>query len=130
MSAASTSEKRFRGLPEELRIAQEAIDLPEVQEMLRKLADHNLGIYMPHMHNERTGAFEPLPSGIRQVEDGLRVSFKPDGECIDSPERSYLPVGWYWNAGTSSYCSQVCGMSCVVTAGIHNTTHPQSHTQS
>ena len=31
-------------LPEELRKAQEAIHLPEVQEMLKQLAAYNLGI--------------------------------------------------------------------------------------
>src|SRR5579871_4345039 len=127
MSTVSESEKRFRNLPEELKLAQESINLPEVQEMLRKLADYNLGIYMPHMHNEGTGAFQPLTSGITQVEDGLKVSFKPEGECVDSAERSYLPVGWYWKAGTAALCSQRCASRCVMMGTEHTSGHDTSH---
>lgn len=49
--------------------------------MLKKLSQHNLGIYMPHMHDEESGDFKLLPPGITQVEDGLVVSFLPNNEC-------------------------------------------------
>jgi hypothetical protein len=71
-------------LPEELAIAQHAIQLPEVQEMMRKLSAYHLGVYMPHMHDEKTGVFQLLPEGVTQVEDNLRVSF----QSVDPPERS------------------------------------------
>ena len=48
-------------LPESMRRAQEAINLPEVQDMVRALSEYGLGVFMPHMHNDDTGGFEPLP---------------------------------------------------------------------
>ena len=66
--------------------------------MLRRLSEHKLGIYMPHMPDERTGEFEPLPDEIMQVESGLEVSFKPTKEVANQTDR-FLPVGWFWRAG-------------------------------
>lgn len=82
-------------LPEELAIARRAIELPEVQEMMRKLAAYNLGIYMPHMHDVKTGAFKVLPAGVTQVEDNLKISF----QSVDPQGRSYVPVAWLWRDG-------------------------------
>lgn len=114
MSAANVSRSRVGGLPEQLQVAQNAINLPEVQEMLKKLSQHNLGIYMPHMHDEKTGEFQPLPAGLTQVEDGLVVSFRPNNEVQNQGENSYLSVGWFLHPGlsfddaVSSSCRQVC----------------------
>ena len=93
-------------LPEQLAIAQNAIHLPEVQEMMRKLSAYNLGVYMPHMHDEQTGAFQLLPEKMTQVEDNLRVSFQSE----DPPEKSYVPVAWFWRDGITpgSKCAAVC----------------------
>ncbi len=33
--------------PHDLRQAQEAIELPEVQDMIRRLSEYNLGVFMP-----------------------------------------------------------------------------------
>lgn len=49
MSQANVSLGNVNGLGDDLRIAQESINLPEVQEMLRKLAKFNLGICLPHI---------------------------------------------------------------------------------
>lgn len=128
MTVANTSLKRLRGLPTELQIAQEAINLPEVQEMLQKLSQYNLGIYMPHMHDEETGAFQPLPLGITQVEDGLKVTFRPEQECLDQPDLSYMPVGWFWHPGTvTAMCRQVCTARCVYMGQLHSSTHDTKH---
>lgn len=111
MSVADVSRNRLGQLPKELQVAQNAIDLPEVKEMLKKLSKHNLGIYMPHMHDEETGAFKPLPPGITQVEDGLMVSFLPNNECADT---SYISVGWFLHPemsdedGDAKKCRRVC----------------------
>jgi hypothetical protein len=111
MSAANVSRNRVGILPDELQAAQNAINLPEVKEMLKKLSQHNLGIYMPHMHDEETGAFQPLPPGITQVEDGLVVSFLPNNECEDN---SFISVGWFLHPGMSDEdsdaqkCRKVC----------------------
>ena len=69
MTIANVSQGSACGLPKALRTAQEAIDFPEVQEMLRRLSEYKLGI-LPHMHDEQTGEFQPLPDEIMQVEFG------------------------------------------------------------
>ena len=101
MTIANVSQGSTRGLPQALRTAQEAIHLPEVQEMLRRLSEYKLGIFMPHMHDEQTGEFHSLPDEVMQVESGLEVSFKPTGEIASQIDR-FLPVGWFWRAGAST----------------------------
>ncbi len=49
MAIANVSQRRDSGFAQALRTAQEAIHLPEVQEMLRRLAEYKLGIFMPHI---------------------------------------------------------------------------------
>jgi hypothetical protein len=96
----------FPELPEQLATAQYAIQLPEVQEMMRKLSAYNLGVYMPHMHDEKTGAFQLLPDGVTQVEENLRVSF----QSKELPGRFYLPVAWLWRDGPApgTVCTALC----------------------
>ncbi len=98
MTTATVSRGNPLGLPPALKTAQEAIDFPEVQEMLRKLSMHGLGIFMPHMHDERTGEFQPLPAELTQVESGLAVSFQPTDEVAMRTDQ-FVPVGWVWRAG-------------------------------
>ena len=62
--------------------------------MLRRLSEHKLGIFMPHMLDEETGEFQPLPDDVMQVESGLIVSFQPTDEIANRTER-FLPVGWF-----------------------------------
>ena len=95
MTVANVSQANARGLPQALRSAQDAIHLPEVQEMLRKLSEYRLGIFMPHMHDEQTGEFQPLPDDVTQVESGLEVSFQATQEIANQTDR-FLPVGWFW----------------------------------
>ena len=101
MSTATVSRNTAQGLPSALRTAQAAVLLPEVQEMLRRLSGHGLGIYMPHMHDERTGDFLCLPDDVTQVEAGLEVSFQPAAEVANQTDR-FLPVAWLWRAGAVS----------------------------
>ena len=108
MTIANVSRGSAFGLPPGLRTAQEAIRLPEVQEMLRRLSEYNLGIFMPHMHDEQIGDFLPLPDDVMQVESGLAVSFKPTEEIANQADR-FLPVGWFWRAGASAPLA-VCEM--------------------
>ena len=96
------------GLPPALRTAQAAIQLPEVQEMLRRLSAHGLGICMPHMHDEKTGEFQPLADQLVQVEAGLAVSFQATAEIATHAGR-FLPVAWVWRDGLSMP-SAVCEM--------------------
>ena len=108
MTIANVSQGNASGLPHALRTAQQSIHLPEVQEMLRRLSEYKLGIFMPHRHNEQTGEFQPLPNEVVQVESGLEVSFQPMQEIANQTDR-YLPVGWLWRAGASTPVA-VCEM--------------------
>ena len=108
MMTANVSQVSARGLPQALRTAQAAIHLPEVQEMLRRLSEYKLGIFMPHMHDEQTGEFRLLPDEVTQVESGLEVAFQPT-EVIANQSEHFLPVGWLWRAGASAP-SAVCEM--------------------
>ena len=108
MTIANVSQGSACRLPQALKTAQEAIHLPEVQEMLRRLSEYKLGIFMPHMHNEQTGEFQPLPDEVMQVESGLEVSFQPTEEIASQTDR-FLPVGWFWRAGASTPLA-VCEM--------------------
>ena len=108
MTIANVAQGNTAGLPQALRAAQEAIHLPEVQQMLRRLSEYKLGIFMPHMHDEQTGEFQPLPDEVMQVESGLKVSFQPTKEIANQTDR-YLPVGWFWRAGAATLAA-VCEM--------------------
>ena len=108
MTVANVSQGIARNLPLALRTAQEAIHLPEVQEMLRRLSEFKLGIFMPHMHDEQTGDFQPLPDHVMQVESDLAVSFHATEEIAKQADR-FLPVGWFWRAGASAPLA-VCEM--------------------
>ena len=115
MTIANVSQGSDRGLPKALRTAQEAIHLPEIQDMLRRLSEYKLGIFMPHMHDEHTGQFRQLPDELMQVESGLEVSFQPIEEIANQTDR-FLPVGWVWRAGASAPLS-VCEMVAEEGAG-------------
>jgi len=108
MTIATVSQRSATGLPEAMRTAQAAIHLPEVQAMLRRLAEFKLGIFMPHMHDEQTGKFQPLPDEVVQVESGLEVSFQPTDAIANQTDR-FLPVAWAWRSGASTP-SAVCEM--------------------
>ena len=124
MTIANVSQdSSTRGLPRALRTAQEAIHLPEVQEMLRRLSVHELGIFMPHMHDEQTGEFRPLPVEVMQVESALQVSFQATQELANQTDR-FLPVGWFWRAGAATPLA-VCEM--VLQEGPGGTARYEQH---
>lgn len=108
MTIVNASPGNARCLPQALKIAQEAIHLPEVQATLRRLSEYNLGIFMSHMHDEQTGEFQLLPDEVVQVESGLEVFFQPTEEIANQTDR-FLPVGWFWRAGASTPTA-VCEM--------------------
>ena len=86
---AIVSQKSTLDLPPAFRSAQEAIHLPEVQEVLRRLSEFKLGIFMPHRHDEHTGQFRALPEEVTPVEAGLEVSFQ-SSQYIASPPAYFL----------------------------------------
>ena len=98
MTTLSLSRTNSANLPQALRTAQAAMHVPEVQEMLRRLSEYQLGIFMPHTHDAESGDFQPLPDDVVQVESGLQVSFRSSQEIANQTGR-FLPVGWIWRAG-------------------------------
>jgi hypothetical protein len=70
----------------------EIVARPEIQDVMRRLAEHGLGVCLPHAHDDDD--LLPLPPGLVQYEEELRVSFVPE----DSPEATTaLPVSWMWD---------------------------------
>ena len=101
MTLANVSQGSARGFPQALRTAQEAIHLPEVQEMLRRLSEYKLGIFMPHMHDPQTVESPPRPDQVTQLESVLQVSFQLT-EAIANQTDRFRPVGWIWRAAGST----------------------------
>jgi hypothetical protein len=112
-------------LPQEIKMGLEAISLPEVQEIMKRLAKYNLGICLPHMHNEQTGAFENLPADMVQVESGLEVNFQESStlEGLDG-----LPVAWRWQQN-GSITSAVCVGYCESWKHNGQTFHNKKHSR-
>lgn len=110
MQIVNASTLRSANFPEALMSAQLAMNLPEVQEMLIRLSDYNLGIFMPHEHDEQTGTFQELPTNVVQVESGLEVSFQTTEQLASQADR-FLPVAWRWHAGARTVAA-VCEMVC------------------
>ena len=109
MTIANVSRSSTRGLPPALKTAQAAMQLPDVQDMLRRLSEYQLGIFMPHQHDDRTGEFERLPDEVMQVESGRTVSFERLDEIARRTE-SFLAVGWRWCAGAPTVAA-ACEMA-------------------
>jgi hypothetical protein len=101
MTVANVSQANNYDLPQTLKTAQDAMHLPEVQEILKRLSKFKLGIFMPHMHDEKTGGFQQLADDVMQVESGLQVSFKLTEEIANQNDR-FLPVAWFWRGGATS----------------------------
>ena len=123
MTATNVSQASTLGMPPALRRAQAAMHLPEVQAMLQRLSEFDLGIFMPHQHDERTGDFQPLPDDVMQVESGCRVSFQQTDEIAHQADR-FLPVAWRWRDGASTPAS-ACEM--VVEEGPDRTKRQVKH---
>ncbi len=76
--------------------AEEAVlQNPEVQGMIKRLANFGLGVCWPHMHVN--GKMVPLKSGIVSYENEKQeVAFLPSD---DERVTSSAPVGWRWDSG-------------------------------
>jgi len=78
----------------QIMAAVESVNLPEVKNLIKELAKFGLGVTVPHMHQEDSPfTFDPLPSGMVQIENEQVVSFVPSTEATDHA----LPVSWRWN---------------------------------
>jgi hypothetical protein len=110
---------------EKLALAQRSINLPDVQEMLKRLSAYNLGIYMPHIHDEE-GSFHALPVGVVQVEDDLTVSFRTEEEIAQAPPM--VPVAWTWEENNFKV-GAMCRSFCWVVNEGWNPVHRRLHNQ-
>ena len=82
-----------------------AVELPDVQEMMRRLAKYGLGIAVPHMHGD-DGQFLPLPVNRVALEDDLQVSFR---NAEDAELQDFIPVMWRSEPGeVAARCVQRC----------------------
>jgi len=93
--------------------AHSAIANSEVQELIKKLSVHGLGVFMPHMHDPETGDYAPLPKGMVSVEKDLQVSFHPSSSQEVAKSRA---VGWVWDQGVQAVI--VCTV-CYEVSGQH-----------
>jgi hypothetical protein len=91
----------------EVRRAIDAVNLPEVQAIIKELAVYGLGVYAPHMHT-REQAFAVLPDDMIQVEREQIVTWeRRDHDVADQG----IPVAWRWEgegATASAECIQTC----------------------
>lgn len=79
-----------RGIAEKARLA---LRIPEVEQLLRQLAEYGLGVCVPHMHDPITNEMVPLPPNMVQMEANLKVSFVERDKMDDRQ----VPVAWLWD---------------------------------
>ena len=90
-----------------------------MQDLIRQLSAYNLGVCMPHTHDEATGQFQVLPKGVSQIEDGLKVSFTST-EAVETDQERFVPVGWFWEANDSGGGLSTV-QACVKQGTMHTT---------
>ncbi|MCA9015758.1 MAG: hypothetical protein KDA77_10545 [Planctomycetaceae bacterium] len=73
--------------------AANVVTKPRVQDLIRELSTYGLGVCVPHMHDEQTGEFLPLPEDKVQSESQLKVTFIQRNSLTDND----IPVAWKWN---------------------------------
>lgn len=97
-----------RTLPTSLLAAQAAVETQEVQEIIKRLADFNLAVFMPHMHVDNgsgeADVIVEMPSHIVQVEENLVNKFVPR---VGLDTSGLLPVAWRYADGVI-VCSNRC----------------------
>lgn len=93
--------------------AQEAVDFPEVQEMIKRLGDYGLGVFMPHIHDEN--GFSPLPAHIVQLESDLKIEFS---DRSSEKVQNASAVGWVWDANKATVTT-----ACMCTGVNHDPDH-------
>ena len=108
MTTLNFSQTGPRAMPPALGRATRAMELPEVQTMLRRLSEFDLGIFMPHQHDEETGEFLPLADQVVQVESACKVSFQRADSLTNQADR-FPAVAWIWRAGAPTPAA-VCEM--------------------
>jgi hypothetical protein len=115
MSNLEISQAALDCLSSELQVAQKAVALPHVQDIIRTLARFNLAVYMPHAHRQENDAggrgVVALRTTMVAVEEGLVTRLIPCDEAI-ALEHS-VPTAWRWITGeaqvrVASRCFYAC----------------------
>lgn len=103
------SEEMVNRFVPELQDSARAVNLPEVQDMIKRLGRYGLAVALPHMHKD--GKMIPLPDDTISFESKLQVSFRQVG---DEEAESALPVMWQCGTEVNSVarCSANCGGCC------------------
>ncbi len=73
--------------------ASDIVREPRVQELMQELGTYGLAVCVPHMHDDQSGDFIPLPDDTVQSESKLKVSFVPRASITEND----IPVAWKWN---------------------------------
>jgi hypothetical protein len=108
MSTATANAVVSTTMAPEIQRARESIDLPEVRAIMRRLADFNLAVCIPHMHRPDVD-FAALPPDTVQVEEGRHVRWISRSE-LDSLPNS-IPVAWRWiddGSASDAECIKTC----------------------
>ena len=87
-----------RTIHPEIRRGLEAIESPEVQNLIKQLSRYGLAVALPHLHGGN-GNFLPLPDDQVAFESGLKVSFPQKGSPV---LESAIPVMWRWSNGAQA----------------------------
>jgi hypothetical protein len=95
----------------EVRQAIEAVNLPEVQDLIRQLAKYNLAVCVPHMHTRQQG-FAALPADTVQVEQNCQVRWERATTDANRLTPNAVAVGWRW-VDDSTPPHMVCWKICV-----------------
>ena len=121
MNAATKASALSTRMAPEIERAFASIELPEVKEIMKRLAEFNLGVCVPHMHRPDLD-FASLPSDVVQVEENLRVRWVMRDTLTSLPNS--VPVAWRWidNGVTSAAeCIKTCSWNA--DTGKHYTDH-------
>lgn len=105
-----TENSENQSIHPDVQKAMNAINEPEVQDILKRLSKYGLAVSVPHMHGDK-GNFLPLPNDRVSFEEGLQVSFR---DADDASVRSGITVGWRWNDEIKAValCESCAGACC------------------
>ena len=78
--------------------AKSAIELPEVQAMLRRLSEFNLGIFMPHQHDEEIGRMLRKADQAVPFHPTCEGTFQRAGSSLNQGAQ-LPPLAWIWRLG-------------------------------
>ena len=107
-TATTTSSETTSGMAPEIQRAFASLELQEVQDIMKRLAEFNLGVCVPHMHRADLD-FATLPSDLVQVEENLQVRWVTRDTLASLPNS--VQVAWRWvdnGVSSAAECIKTC----------------------